>query len=142
MKVADERFLAQDILIARDMVSLLFTTNETNQFNASSYWSDEPTARRILYPNLVEAKLNTILNSEYTCISALKLAIEMNYNEYLKHLNPVLKRNEFSKTESEASNLQAYKDQMNKQQLLGEIRESKEVFKYERKLASCRPIPS
>ncbi|HGC5940115.1 TPA: hypothetical protein ACIZCU_000911 [Legionella pneumophila] len=74
MKVADERFLAQDILIARDMVSLLFTTNETNQFNASSYWSDEPTARRILYPNLVEAKLNTILNSEYTCISALKLA--------------------------------------------------------------------
>ncbi|HAT8860284.1 TPA: protein kinase [Legionella pneumophila subsp. pneumophila] len=128
MKVADERFLAQDILIARDMVSLLFTTNETNQFNASSYWSDEPTARRILYPNLVEAKLNTILNSEYTCISALKLAIEMNYNEYLKHLNPVLKRNEFSKTESEASNLQAYKDQMNKQQLLGEIRESKEVF--------------
>ncbi|HAT9087804.1 TPA: protein kinase, partial [Legionella pneumophila subsp. pneumophila] len=128
MKVADERFLAQDILIARDMVSLLFTTNETNQFNASSYWSDEPTARRILYPNLVEAKLNTILNSEYTCISALKLAIEMNYNEYLKHLNPVLKRNEFAKTESEASNLQAYKDQMNKQQLLGEIRESKEVF--------------
>ncbi|HBB7078047.1 serine/threonine-protein kinase [Legionella pneumophila serogroup 1] len=128
MKAADERFLAQDILIARDMVSLLFTTNETNQFNASSYWSDEPTARRILYPNLVEAKLNTILNSEYTCISALKLAIEMNYNEYLKHLNPVLKRNEFSKTESEASNLQAYKDQMNKQQLLGEIRESKEVF--------------
>ncbi|GAN30581.1 hypothetical protein [Legionella pneumophila] len=124
----DERFLAQDILIARDMVSLLFTTNETNQFNASSYWSDEPTARRILYPNLVEAKLNTILNSEYSCISALKLAIEMNYNEYLKHLNPVLKRNEFSKTASEASNLQAYKDQMNKQQLLGEIRESKEVF--------------
>lgn len=52
----------------------------------------------------------------------------MNYNEYLKHLNPVLKRNEFAKTESEASNLQAYKDQMNKQQLLGEIRESKEVF--------------
>ncbi|CZI81859.1 serine/threonine protein kinase [Legionella pneumophila] len=128
MKAADERFLAQDILIARDMVSLLFTTNETNQFNASSYWSDEPTARRILYPNLVEAKLNTILNSEYSCISALKLAIEMNYNEYLKHLNPVLKRNEFSKTASEASNLQAYKDQMNKQQLLGEIRESKEVF--------------
>ncbi|MHA3318738.1 protein kinase [Legionella pneumophila] len=128
MKAADERFLAQDILIARDMVSLLFTTNETNQFNASSYWSDEPTARRILYPNLVEAKLNTILNSEYTCISALKLAIEMNYNEYLSQLNPLLQRNEISKMEREASNLQAYKDQMNKQQLLGEIRESKEVF--------------
>ncbi|HHX3464142.1 TPA: protein kinase [Legionella pneumophila] len=128
MKAADERFLAQDILIARDMVSLLFTTNETNQFNASSYWSDEPTARRILYPNLVEAKLNTILNSEYTCISALKLAIEMNYNEYLSQLNPLLQRNEISKMEREASNLQAYKEQMNKQQLLGEIRESKEVF--------------
>lgn len=128
MKAADERFLAQDILIARDMVSLLFTTNETNQFNASSYWSDEPTARRILYPNLVEAKLNTILNSEYTCISALKLAIEMNYNEYLSQLNPLLQRNELSKVEREASNLQAYKDQMDKQQLLGEIRESKEVF--------------
>ncbi|HEM1534278.1 TPA: serine/threonine protein kinase [Legionella pneumophila] len=128
MKVADERFLAQDILIARDMVSLLFTTNETNQFNASSYWSDEPTARRILYPNLVEAKLNTILNSEYTCISALKSAIEMNYNEYLSQLNPLLQRNELSKMEREASNLHAYKDQMDKQQLLGEIRESKEVF--------------
>ncbi|CZH61570.1 TPA: serine/threonine protein kinase [Legionella pneumophila] len=128
MKVADERFLAQDILIARDMVSLLFTTNETNQFNASSYWSDEPTARRILYPNLVEAKLNTILNSEYTCISALKLAIEMNYNEYLSQLNPLLQRNELSKMEREASNLHAYKDQMDKQQLFGEIRESKEVF--------------
>lgn len=128
MKAADERFLAQDILIARDMVSLLFTTNETNQFNASSYWFDEPTARRILYPNLVEAKLNTILNSEYTCISALKLAIEMNYNEYLSQLNPLLQRNEISKMEREASNLQAYKEQMNKQQLLGEIRESKEVF--------------
>ncbi|HAU1838586.1 TPA: serine/threonine protein kinase [Legionella pneumophila] len=128
MKVADERFLAQDILIARDMVSLLFTTNETNQFNASSYWSDEPTARRILYPNLVEAKLNTILNSEYTCISALKSAIEMNYNEYLSQLNPLLQRNELSKMEREASNLQAYKDQMDKQQLFGEIRESKEVF--------------
>lgn len=128
MKVADERFLAQDILIARDMVSLLFTTNETNQFNASSYWSDEPTARRILYPNLVEAKLNTILNSEYTCISALKSAIEMNYNEYLSQLNPLLQRNELSKMEREASNLHAYKDQMDKQQLFGEIRESKEVF--------------
>lgn len=128
MKAADERFLAQDILIARDIVSLLFTTNETNQFNASSYWSDELTARRILYPNMVEAKLNTILNSEYTCISALKLAIEMNYNEYLSQLNPLLQRNEISKMEREASNLQAYKDQMNKQQLLGEIRESKEIF--------------
>ncbi|RYW95017.1 calmodulin, partial [Legionella pneumophila] len=62
------------------------------------------------------------------CISALKLAIEMNYNEYLSQLNPLLQRNEISKMEREASNLQAYKEQMNKQQLLGEIRESKEVF--------------
>lgn len=128
MKVADERFLAQDILIARDMVSLLFTTNETNQFNASSYWSDEPTIRRIVNPNLVETKLNRILNSKYSCISEFKSAIEWNYNEYLSQLNSLLQRNEISKMEREASNLQAYKDQMNKQQLLGEIRESKEVF--------------
>ncbi|CZJ06377.1 TPA: protein kinase [Legionella pneumophila] len=128
MKVADERFLAQDILIARDMVSLLFTTDEANQFKASSYWSDEPTIRRIVNPNLVEAKLNRILNSKYSCISEFKSAIEWNYNEYLSQLNSLLQRNEISKMEREASNLQAYKDQMNKQQLLGEIRESKEVF--------------
>lgn len=128
MKVADERFLAQDILIARDMVSLLFTTDEANQFKASSYWSDEPTIRRIVNPNLVETKLNRILNSKYSCISEFKSAIEWNYNEYLSQLNSLLQRNEISKMEREASNLQAYKDQMNKQQLLGEIRESKEVF--------------
>ncbi|HAT2067370.1 TPA: serine/threonine protein kinase [Legionella pneumophila] len=128
MKVADERFLAQDILIARDMVSLLFTTNEANQFKASSYWSDEPIVRRIVIPNPVEAKLNRILNSEYTCISDLKLDIEKNYNEYLTQLNPVLQRNEFSKMESEASNLQAYKEQMGKLQLFEETLKSKEIF--------------
>ncbi|HAU1153170.1 TPA: protein kinase [Legionella pneumophila] len=126
MKVANERFLAQDISIVRDMVSLLFTTNETNQFKASHYWSDEPTVRLIVKPNWVEAKLNRILNSQYSRVSDLKLAIERNYNEYLNHLNPDLKRNEVP--ESESSCLQAYKDQMDKIQLLGEIRESKEIF--------------
>ncbi|HAU1321633.1 TPA: serine/threonine protein kinase [Legionella pneumophila] len=126
MKIADDRFLAQEISIARDMVSLLFTTNEANQFKASRYWSDEPTVRLIVKPNWVEAKLNRILNSEYNCVSELKLAIEKNYNEYLNHLNPDLKRNEVA--ESESSCLQAYRDQMDKMQLLGEIRESKEIF--------------
>ncbi|HAT6976819.1 TPA: protein kinase [Legionella pneumophila] len=126
MKIADDRFLAQEISIARDMVSLLFTTNEANQFKASRYWSDEPTVRLIVKPNWVEAKLNRILNSEYSCVSELKLAIEKNYNEYLNHLNPDLKRNEVA--ESESSCLQAYRDQMDKMQLLGEIRESKEIF--------------
>ncbi|HAT1796762.1 TPA: serine/threonine protein kinase [Legionella pneumophila] len=126
MKVADERFLAQDISIAMEMISLLFTTNETNQFKASRYWSDEPTVRRIVNPNPVEAKLNRILNSEYRCVSDLKLAIERNYNEYLNNSNPVLKRN--VELESEALGLQAYKNQMSKQQLLGEIQGFKENF--------------
>ncbi|MDW9175065.1 serine/threonine-protein kinase [Legionella pneumophila] len=128
MTVADERLLAQDILIARDMVSLLFTTDEANQFKASSYWSDEPTVRRIVNPNPVEAKLNRILNSKYSCISEFKSAIEWNYNEYLSQLNPLLQRNELSKVEREASNLQAYKDQMDKQQLLGEIQGCKKPY--------------
>ncbi|AOW59422.1 protein kinase [Legionella pneumophila] len=128
MTVADERLLAQDILIARDMVSLLFTTDEANQFKASSYWSDEPTVRRIVNPNPVEAKLNRILNSKYSCISEFKSAIEWNYNEYLSQLNPLLQRNELSKVEREASNLQAYKDQMDKQQLLGEIQGCKNPY--------------
>lgn len=128
MTVADERLLAQDILIARDMVSLLFTTDEANQFKASSYWSDEPTIRQIVNPNLVEAKLNRILNSKYSCISEFKSAIEWNYNEYLSQLNPLLQRNELSKVEREASNLQAYKDQMDKQQLLGEIQGCKKPY--------------
>ncbi|HAU1356888.1 TPA: Dot/Icm T4SS effector LegK2 [Legionella pneumophila] len=126
MKVADERFWAQDISIAIEMISLLFTTNETNQFKASRYWSDEPTVRRIVNPNPVEAKLNRILNSEYRCVSDLKLAIERNYNEYLNNSNLVLKKN--VKLESEALGLQAYKNQMSKQQLLGEIQGFKENY--------------
>ncbi|AAU28203.1 TPA: Dot/Icm T4SS effector LegK2 [Legionella pneumophila] len=126
MKVADERFWAQDISIAIEMISLLFTTNETNQFKASRYWSDEPTVRRIVNPNPVEAKLNRILNSEYRCVSDLKLAIERNYNEYLNNSNLVLKKN--VELESEALGLQAYKNQMSKQQLLGEIQGFKENY--------------
>ncbi|HAU1603275.1 TPA: serine/threonine protein kinase [Legionella pneumophila] len=126
MKAEEERFLAQEILIARDMVSLLFTTNEANQFKASSYWSDEPTVRRIVSPNPIEAKLNTILNSQYSSVLALKLAIERNYNEYLNNSNPVLKRK--VELESEASDLQAYKNQMSKKQLLGEIQGFKENY--------------
>ncbi|HEM0494663.1 TPA: Dot/Icm T4SS effector LegK2, partial [Legionella pneumophila] len=123
---ADERFWAQDISIAIEMISLLFTTNETNQFKASRYWSDEPTVRRIVNPNPVEAKLNRILNSEYRCVSDLKLAIERNYNEYLNNSNLVLKKN--VELESEALGLQAYKNQMSKQQLLGEIQGFKENY--------------
>ncbi|HHP0254283.1 TPA: Dot/Icm T4SS effector LegK2 [Legionella pneumophila] len=126
MKVADERFWAQDISIAIEMISLLFKTNETNQFKASRYWSDEPTVRRIVNPNPVEAKLNRILNSEYRCVSDLKLAIERNYNEYLNNSNLVLKKN--VELESEALGLQAYKNQMSKQQLLGEIQGFKENY--------------
>ncbi|AMP89298.1 protein kinase [Legionella pneumophila] len=126
MKRTDERFVALDISIAMEMISLLFTTNETNQFNASRYWSDESTVRRIVNPNQVEEKLNRILNSEYHCVSDLKLAIERNYNEYLNNSNPVLKRK--VDPESEASDLQAYKNQMIKQQLLGEIQGFKENF--------------
>lgn len=126
MKVADERFWAQDISIAIEMISLLFTTNETNQFKASRYWSDEPTVRRIVNPNPVEAKLNRILNSEYRCVSDLKLAIERNYNEYLNNSNLVLKKN--VELESEALGLQAYKNQMSKQQLLGELQGFKENY--------------
>jgi hypothetical protein len=43
-------------------------------------------------------------------------------------LSPVLQGNEVSKVEKEASTLQAYKDQMDKQQFLGEIRGFKEAF--------------
>ncbi|HAT9037549.1 TPA: Dot/Icm T4SS effector LegK2, partial [Legionella pneumophila subsp. pneumophila] len=90
------------------------------------YWSDEPTVRRIVNPNPVEAKLNRILNSEYRCVSDLKLAIERNYNEYLNNSNLVLKKN--VELESEALGLQAYKNQMSKQQLLGEIQGFKENY--------------
>ncbi|HIG0328497.1 TPA: calmodulin [Legionella pneumophila] len=119
---------SQDVANAKDIISVLFTTNEANQFKASSYWSDEPTIRQIVKPNWVEAELNRILNSEYSCILELKSAIERNYNEYLSHLSPVLQGNEVSKVEKEASTLQAYKDQMDKQQFLGEIRGFKEAF--------------